>query len=280
MGKIYRTRENAITAVDTKTQLSTIGSETAPGPLLVPNSAKRIIGLTVVSVGDLSAANDASYIARLEGPGLQNGPECVVAGADADQVATGGQYGTFATFIPVNFPVVQNQEILIYGEMCGEDIGNANMAVTVIFDDGVSQAGAETRTLTVQGDINSVDTLTQLTKQGSVAAPSRVTPNNCKRIAMIIAAISADGAAEGAQNYIIRLGGGAVKNGEQVIAIAGSCTNTVQAGSDTSPITSGLFVLKNVDIEVEASEVINIAGEMVGADGGDSTMAVTLVFTN
>lgn len=134
MPKLYRSREGEATAIDTKTQLTTLGSETAPGPLLVPNRAKSLLGLLVAAVGNHSAINDAGFFVRLEGPGLVEGPEVITAGAEATQVATGGAAGKKAEMIVLNIPVQPSQEILIFGEMSGEDIGAVQFGVTLIFE--------------------------------------------------------------------------------------------------------------------------------------------------
>jgi hypothetical protein len=94
----------------------------------------------------------------------------------------------------------------------------------------------------------------------------------------VLAAVGADGAAEGSAAFLIRLGGTAVRNGEQTIVFAGAGTNTVQAGSDAAPVQTGLFKLLNADIEVDPSEVIDVQAEMMGEDLGDSTVVVTLIF--
>jgi len=60
MAKQYRTREGQVTAVDTKTQLSTLGSETAPGPLLVPSKAKQINAIIASFGCNLAVAADGA----------------------------------------------------------------------------------------------------------------------------------------------------------------------------------------------------------------------------
>src|SRR3990167_2628459 len=92
------------------------------------------------------------------------------------------------------------------------------------------------RTITVEGDINAIDTLTRLTAQGSVAAPSLVIPAGMKKITKIVAAIAADGLADDGQ-YVafVRLGGSGVLNGESVLMFAGGGNQTVQSGSDAAP---------------------------------------------
>ena len=134
------------------------------------------------------------------------------------------------------------------------------------------------KTLTVEGDLNTPNTLTNLTTQGSVAAPSRVTPTAAKKIATVIVAAATDQLAEGAGNILVRLGGNAIRGGEQTIICAGLAGNTVVAGSDLPPVYNPLFMLENADIEVDGSEVIDINAELVGDDLGDTTLVVTLIF--
>lgn len=134
------------------------------------------------------------------------------------------------------------------------------------------------KTLTVEGDVNAAATLTNLTAQGSVAAPSRVTPASAKKIVNVVVASAADQLAEGAANILVRLGGNAIRGGEQTLIIAGLAGNTVVSGSDLPPVYNPLFQLKDADIEVDGSEVIDISAEVVGDDLGDATLVVTLIF--
>ncbi len=134
------------------------------------------------------------------------------------------------------------------------------------------------KTLTVEGDVNAANTLTNITAQGSVAAPSRVTPSGAKRIVSVLVAAAADQLAEGAANVLVRLGGNAIRRGEQTFIVAGLAGNTVVSGSDLPPVYNPLFMLMNADIEVDGSEVVDINAELVGDDLGDSTVVVTLIF--
>lgn len=133
MSKLYRSREGEATAVDTKTQLTTLGSETAPGPLLVPSGMARLVGILVASIQNMAAATGFSSLVRLEGPGLPGGPEVVAAGAGGNAVATGGNAATMASFLPLDIPVTPANEILIFGEMAGTDVGQVSFGVTLIF---------------------------------------------------------------------------------------------------------------------------------------------------
>lgn len=134
------------------------------------------------------------------------------------------------------------------------------------------------RTITVEGDVNAVDTRVLLTAQGSVATPSLVVPSGMRRIVKMICTAAADGLAAGEVVYFIRLGGSAVLGGEQVIVFGGDGSIAVQAGSDAAPSVSVPFILNDVDIAVSPSDTITIAAEAAGVDVGDSTIAVTLVY--
>jgi len=133
MPKLYRSREGTATAIDTKTQLTTLGSETAPGPLLVPANAKNIEAVIIAVAPNFAAAQDAAFLIRLEGPGLPEGPEVIIAGAEGVAVATGGHGSVQARRIELNVPVTPTNEILIFAEMAGEDIGEVTVGVTLEF---------------------------------------------------------------------------------------------------------------------------------------------------
>lgn len=133
MPKLYRSREGEATAVDTKSQLTTLGSETAPGPLLVPAGASRLAGIIVAAIMNMAAATGYSALVRLEGPGLADGPEVIAVGTGGVPVATGGNATLLAKFIPLDIPVTPTNEILVFGEMVGTDVGQVSFGVTLVF---------------------------------------------------------------------------------------------------------------------------------------------------
>jgi outer membrane receptor protein involved in Fe transport len=133
MGKLYRTREGTIAAVDTKTQLATLGSEAAPGPLLVPAGAKMLKAIITALATSQAVAADGAFLIRLEGPGLPGGPEVLTVGAQGVAVATGGHGSRSARRFELDIPVTPSNEILIFGENTGEDIGDATIGVTLEF---------------------------------------------------------------------------------------------------------------------------------------------------
>lgn len=278
MIKLYRTREGDATAVDTRTQLTTLGSETAPGPLLVPQGMNFIVGIIVTAISNMAAATGYSALVRLEGPGLPNGPEVFCAGAGGQAVATGGNFALGGKMIPVNLPVTQSNEIMLFGEMVGTDVGAVGFAVTLVFSDQARAEGAINKTFTVEGDIASADTRTLITTQGSVSAPSPVVPRDMKMIDKIVFAATSEALADGKQTWILRLGGNAVKNGEQTITISSSGRIAVQSGSDAAPQALGPIILEDVGIEVNPSDTLTVAIEGAGDDTGTGHACVTLIY--
>lgn len=134
------------------------------------------------------------------------------------------------------------------------------------------------KTFTVEGDITGADTRTNLTTQGSVSAPSSVTPKGTTKIDKIVVAASTEGLADGAQSYFLRLGGNAIKNGEQVIAISAVGRIAPQTGSDSAPQLMPAWVLEDADIDVGETDTLTVAVEGAGTDTGTGHAIVTLVF--
>lgn len=134
MAKVFRSREGTITAADTKTQLTTLGSETAPGPLLVPSGARKVAALITAFAVDLGNATGGTLFIRLEGPGLPEGPETMAIGGAGVQVATGGSYIKEAMRIPVDIPVTPANEILIFAENGGGGLELTTVGVTLEFE--------------------------------------------------------------------------------------------------------------------------------------------------
>jgi len=133
MAKLYRSREGQVTAVDTKSQLTTLGSETAPGPLLVPSSVRTLKAIIAVFATDSSVAADGNIIVRIEGPGLPEGPETIAIGSHGVAVATGGHGSRSAKRFELDIPVTSGNEILIFAENVGEDVGTETVGVTLEF---------------------------------------------------------------------------------------------------------------------------------------------------
>lgn len=278
MAKQYRVREGDVTAVDTKTQLTTVGSDAAPGPLMVPQGMKYITAVTIACIQNMAAATGFSAFVRLEGPGLQNGPESLAAAAGGNAVATGGNYVNKAVKIPVNFPVVPGNEVQIFGEMAGTDVGGLGFCVGLEFSDAAGAGSDANKTITVEGDIATVDTRTSLTTQGSVTSPSLISPAGYTKIEKLIVASTSEGLADGKQVWYVRLGGNAILGGEQILPISASGRIAVQAGSDAAPQCMTASVFEDLQISVSQSDTISVFAEGAGEDTGTGHMVVTMVF--
>ena len=133
MTKQYRSREGEATAVDTKSALTTLGSETAPGPLLVPSGVSKLIAVIIACAAQIAAATGCTAFVRMEGSGLPSGPEVICAGAFGAAVATGSFETMEAKYVPLDVPVTSGNEILLYGEMAGTDVTQVSFGVTLVF---------------------------------------------------------------------------------------------------------------------------------------------------
>lgn len=278
MAKLYRTREGPVTDVNAKTQLTTCGSRTAPGALLVPGNAQFLQAAIVACVASNESATQGAYLIRLEGPGINRGVFNFAAGADGGAVATGGNVLNPSVRVPINVKVIPGQEILIFAEAIGNDQGTYQVSVTLVFAPEAGPEGETKSEITVEGDITAVDTLTRLTAQGSVTAPSRLTPPDATMLKRLVFAVNSDAAADGEVTYMVVLGGDAVKGGEQIITLGGNSFIDVQSGSDAGRTAMVAQILDNVDIEITPNETLDISVEMAGVDVGSATAVITAIF--
>jgi len=278
MPNLFRSREGALADVNTKTQLTTLGSQTAPGPLLVPGGATHLKAAYVAGVSSNEAADQGAFLVRLEGPGIERGVFNFAAGAFGTAVATGAHSRIPSTRVPINIAVRPGQEILIFAEAAGDDMGTYQMGVTLEFGSEAGPEGVAKGEITVEGDMTAVDTLVRLTAQGSVTAPSRLTPPDATMLKRILFAVASDAAADGEVSYILRLGGDAIKGGEQSIIIGAESFIDVATAGDGINIDMPVAMLDNLDLEITPNETLDISVEMAGVDVGSATAVITAVF--
>lgn len=126
--------EGEATAVNTKTQLTTLGSKGTITPILVPGGSRQMSAIITAFTSNYAAAGSASCFLRLEGPGLPAGPEVVTLGAIGGTSTTGGAGGQPAVVTPLGLPVRQDNEIQVFVEMAGTDVGQINVATTLVFE--------------------------------------------------------------------------------------------------------------------------------------------------
>ena len=134
------------------------------------------------------------------------------------------------------------------------------------------------RTRTYEGRGTESDTLINLTNQGSVTTPNTKTPKGARKIDTVIASIGSDVAIAGRAGFLLRIGGDAVKHGDQTIVVGAEGYTAVQSGADTPGLAAEPFILEDADIEVDSSETLTIQAEMLDDDLGDVEAVVTLIF--
>lgn len=130
------TRENDVTALDTKTSLTELGAN-SPGTVDVPQ-AGMLTGIKISVAPDWTADSLLGYSTaiQLEGSGiggLQSYPGPCGATGGAAATSSGLNIKNPQRY-KVKIPVVPGQGIDIAGFLHGEDIGSIRMAVTLEFD--------------------------------------------------------------------------------------------------------------------------------------------------
>lgn len=136
MPKDYITREGEATAIDTYGELTTAGSETAPGTPKVPPRADRLLGIIVAAETTHAAAGIASGNVKLSGAGLPKGEETMSVGSIVTRVATGRNSYMPPKFIRLGKDGVQvagNQDIHIEAQFVNEDVGAMSFGVSLVF---------------------------------------------------------------------------------------------------------------------------------------------------
>ena len=134
MPKDYITREGQATSIDTYGNLTTLGSDTAPGVPKVPPTAKKLLGVIIAAAINHATAGVASGIIRLEGAGLKNGPETISTGSMSAPIATGGDSYMPPRFVALGISVVPNQIIVISAQFVNEDVGQMSFGVSLVFE--------------------------------------------------------------------------------------------------------------------------------------------------
>jgi hypothetical protein len=131
------TVEGDITAVDTRTLLTTQGSVTAPS-LVIPSGLSKITKVIVAAAADGAAAGSATFFIRLGGAGVLGGEQAInvgAAGIIAVQTGSDQNYQLTKAFILDNadIDVSPSDTVAISAEMAGSDLGTARVAVTLVF---------------------------------------------------------------------------------------------------------------------------------------------------
>ena len=159
MHNLFRSGEGAVADDDVKTQLTTLGSQTAPGPLLVPGGFTFLRAAYIAAVTSNEATGQFAWMFRLEGPGIERGVFNIAGGAFGTAVATGSASRVESKRLPINIAVRPGQEILIFAEAVGDDMGTYQAGVTLEFGTEAGPEGVTKGEVTVEGDMTPLYTL-------------------------------------------------------------------------------------------------------------------------
>lgn len=131
------TVEGDITAVDTRTNITTQGSVTAPS-LVVPSGMTKITKILIAASAEGLADGSAVFLLRLGGSGVLKGEQVMtVAAAGRIAVQSGSdsapQVGKLFILDNVDIDVSPSDTVSISAEMAGQDLGTARVVTTLIF---------------------------------------------------------------------------------------------------------------------------------------------------
>ena len=130
------TVEGRGTAVDTNNSMTNQGEESAPSRD-VPIGAKKIDKIVGSIIADGLADGSGVFILKLSEGGI-SGTQILVVGAQGAKAVTSGADGAnaqgFFLLEDVDIKVTENKQITIEFENVGDDLGDTDAAITLIFD--------------------------------------------------------------------------------------------------------------------------------------------------
>lgn len=130
------TLEGDMTDDDVLVLLTARGSVTAPSRR-VPQDVTQIQHLVGSLTSDCAAAGAAVFFIRISGGGIQGVQEIVIGAASHIAVQSGadstGQRSVLFQLADVNIEVTPGETITVSAEHAGDDLGQAEIAVTLIF---------------------------------------------------------------------------------------------------------------------------------------------------
>lgn len=130
---------------------------------------------------------------------------------------------------------------------------------------------------TVEGSVDVIDTLTNLTTFASEAAVGPVkVPASASRLVEIWTSVAVEIAASEENTYVLRLSGKGMKDGDQDFNIGSAAA---MSGTAAGNVVLGQLQRLPVQIAVTPNETINVAAAITGtAAAATGQVGVTLVF--
>lgn len=130
---------------------------------------------------------------------------------------------------------------------------------------------------TVEGSVDVIDTLTNLTTFANEAAVGPVkVPAKATRLVEIWTSVAVELAASEENTYVLRLSGKGMADGDQDFQIGSAAA---MSGTAAGNVVLGVCQHHPVEIKVTANETINVAAAITGtAAAATGQVGVTLVF--
>lgn len=133
MGHEYITREGDLAAVNTVTDLNSLGGAT-PNLITVPNGKSKIDRIIAAFGADFAALGPGAIVLRLTGNGLVDGQQDITVGAAGGELITGaGAHGDTLMLYDANIEVRGNKDIQVSAMNVGETLGATAVSVTLGF---------------------------------------------------------------------------------------------------------------------------------------------------
>jgi len=130
------TLEGSMTDDDVEVLLTARGSNTAPSRR-VPADVSQIQHLIGSLTSDCAASGAAVFFIRISGGGIQGVQEIIIGAASHIAVQSGadssGQRSVLFQLHNANIEVTPGETIKVGAEHAGDDLGQAEIAVTLIF---------------------------------------------------------------------------------------------------------------------------------------------------
>lgn len=131
------TVEGDVTAADTRTNLTTQGSVTAPSSV-VPSGMTKIDKLVLAASTEGLADGACVFFIRLGGNGVKNGEQTIIVSAAGRIAVQSGSDAAPQLMAPIviddcDIEVSPSDTISISAEMAGTDTGTAHVVVTLVY---------------------------------------------------------------------------------------------------------------------------------------------------
>lgn len=130
----YRTVEGLVSTVDTLTNLTTFGGETAVGPIKVPANTSRLVEIWATVAVEIEDSEVQSYVLRLTGKGMSQGDQDFGLGAGAGNGTIVLGTALAAEIYPVDLSVTPNETINVQGMVAGSALAaDGQFTITLVF---------------------------------------------------------------------------------------------------------------------------------------------------